>query len=142
MNGDRGGGWYILFYDGHCALCHGAVRFVLARERRPGVLRFAPLEGQLFREQVPEDKRAGLPDSLVLRTAEGELLTRSAAVLHVLRGIGGIWGVIATIARIVPRPIRDVVYDGVANIRYRVFGTRDDACPIIPASARSRFDLR
>jgi len=131
-----------LFYDGHCALCHGTVRFVLARDHAARVTRFAPLDGQLFREQVPEAKRAALPDSLVLLTADGELLTRSAAVLHILQRMGGLWGVIAASARIVPGPVRDLVYDAVAKIRYRVFGTRDDACPVIPASARSRFDLR
>jgi predicted DCC family thiol-disulfide oxidoreductase YuxK len=131
-----------LFYDGHCALCHGTVRFVLARDTSHSVTRFAPLSGQLFKEQVPEARRAALPDSLVLFTADGRLLTRSAAVLHILRRLGGPWGVFAAIARIVPGPVRDFVYDVVAKIRYRVFGTRDDACPVIPASARSRFDLR
>jgi len=131
-----------LFYDGHCALCHGAVRFVLAREHGTGTVRFAPLQGQLFKEQVPAAKRAELPDSLVLLTADGRLLTRSAAVLHLLRELGGLWRVIAAIARVVPGPLRDLVYDGVARVRFRVFGTRDEACPVIPASARSRFDLR
>jgi len=132
----------MLFYDGHCALCHGMVRFVLARDRGNAVTRFAPLQGQLFKERVEEAKRAALPDSLVLLTADGELLTRSAAVLHVLRKLGGIWRPIAAIGAVVPRPIRDVVYDGVARVRTRVFGTRDDTCPVIPTSARSRFDLR
>jgi len=131
-----------LFYDGHCALCHGMVRFVLARDRRHTVARFAPLQGQLFREQVTEPQRLALPDSLVLLTTDGQPLIRSAAVLHILRRMGGPWGAMAVIAGLVPRPIRDLVYDGVAKIRYRVFGTRDEACPIIPASARSRFDLR
>ena len=131
-----------LFYDGHCALCHGAVKFALAREGETSTLRFAPLEGQLFQEQVPQAQRTNLPDSLVLVTADGALLTRSTAVLHLLRRSGGIWRVLAAIARAVPRPVRDAVYDGVARVRYRVFGTRDEACPVIPASARSRFDLR
>jgi len=131
-----------LFYDGHCALCHGMVRFVLARDRRGSVARFAPLHGQLFREQAPEAQRAALPDSLVLLTADGRWLTRSAAVLHILQRMGGPWRAVAAIARIVPEPIRDLAYDGVARIRYRVFGTREDVCPMIPASARSRFDLR
>ena len=118
------------------------VRFVLARDGGSTVTRFAPLQGQLFKVRVEEAKRASLPDSLVVLTADGELLTRSAAVLHILRRMGGVWRLIAAIGAVVPRPIRDVAYDGVARIRTRVFGTREDACPVIPASARSRFDLR
>jgi predicted DCC family thiol-disulfide oxidoreductase YuxK len=45
------------------------------------------------------------------------------------------------LGRIVPRPLRDAVYDLVARVRYRVFGRKDDACPIIPKALRSRFDL-
>jgi predicted DCC family thiol-disulfide oxidoreductase YuxK len=36
--------------------------------------------------------------------------------------------------------LRDFVYDFVARIRYRVFGTREDLCPIVPAALRARFD--
>jgi predicted DCC family thiol-disulfide oxidoreductase YuxK len=131
-----------VFYDGHCALCHGAVRFALAEDRSNEAFRFAPLQGELFKERIPEGRRAGLPDSLVVLTADGSLLTRSAAVLHVLARMGGLWRVAAGIVRIVPASIRDAAYKAVARIRYRVFGTRVDACPLIPASARLRFDLR
>ena len=139
---DAAGGRYTLFYDGHCALCHGAVRFVLNHDRSVSATRFAPLQGELFKELVPEAQRASMPDSLVVLTADGALLTRSEAVLHILRRTGGLWRVIAGVGRIVPAPLRDAAYDGVAKIRYRVFGKRDDACPVIPASSRSRFDLR
>jgi predicted DCC family thiol-disulfide oxidoreductase YuxK len=131
-----------LFYDGHCALCHGAVRFVLAEDRSPDGIRFAPLQGEGVKEQIPEARRAGLPDSLVVLTADGIVMTRSAAVLHLLAGIGGLWRLFAGIARVVPAGIRDAAYDGVARFRYRVFGKRTDLCPIIPAKFRPRFDLR
>jgi len=39
-----------------------------------------------------------------------------------------------------PRTIRDAAYDFVAPIRYRIFGTRDDMCPIVFMELRSRFD--
>jgi predicted DCC family thiol-disulfide oxidoreductase YuxK len=131
-----------LFYDGHCGLCHGAVRFVLAEDHTPDGVRFAALQGERFQEQVPVEKRASLPDSLVVLTAKGIVLSRSAAVLHLLAGIGGLWRVLAGMAGVVPGQIRDTVYDAVARIRYRVFGKRADLCPIIPPSLRSRFDLR
>jgi len=39
-----------------------------------------------------------------------------------------------------PRLIRDAGYDFIARIRYRVFGTRQDLCPVVPAEWRGRFD--
>jgi predicted DCC family thiol-disulfide oxidoreductase YuxK len=130
-----------LFYDGTCALCHRAVRFALAEDRSRGI-RFAPLQGEAFKERIPDGSRLELPDSLVVLTGDGAVLSRSAAVLHLLSRMGGLWRLLAGIARVVPAPIRDVAYDALARIRYRVFGKRTDLCPIIPPGSRSRFDLR
>jgi predicted DCC family thiol-disulfide oxidoreductase YuxK len=130
-----------LFYDGSCALCHWAVRFVLARDPEGRAFRFAPLESDAFRGAVPEAVRASLPDSFVVETSDGRLLTRSAAVLHVLDRCGGPWRVLGRAARIVPRALRDGLYDFVARVRYRVFGREPQACPVIPKELRSRFEL-
>jgi predicted DCC family thiol-disulfide oxidoreductase YuxK len=136
------GGPETLFYDGHCALCHAAVRFVLAEDRSHQAFDFAPLQGEKFRASIPEATRATVPDSLVVLTAGGAVLSRSTAVLHILRRMGGLWRIIAEVARAVPHPIRDATYDLIARVRYRLFGKRADVCPIIPAAMRSRFDLR
>jgi predicted DCC family thiol-disulfide oxidoreductase YuxK len=128
------------FYDGHCGLCHRAVRFVLAEDREGNEFRFAPLQGETFQRLVPPEQRAGLPDSIVVRREDGVLLARSDAFIYILRRLGGGWGALAAILRVIPRPVRDAVYDLVARIRYRVFGRRDDLCPIVPADLRARFD--
>jgi predicted DCC family thiol-disulfide oxidoreductase YuxK len=130
-----------LFYDGSCALCHGMVRFVLARDPDGRAFRFAPLESEAFRAAVPGAARAGLPDSIVVSTADGRLLTRSSAVLHILDRLGGGWRVLAILGGIVPAGLRDAAYDLVARVRYGLFGRKDDACPVIPAALRGRFDL-
>lgn len=130
-----------LFYDGSCALCHWAVRFVLARDTEGRAFRFAPLESEAFRKVAPSEARASLPDSLVVETRAGELLTRSAAVIHVLGRLGAPWRLVASVARVFPRALLDALYDLVARVRYRVFGREPDACPVIPKQLRSRFDL-
>jgi predicted DCC family thiol-disulfide oxidoreductase YuxK len=129
-----------LFYDGHCGLCQRAVRFILAEDATGTAFRFAPLQGQTFVARVEAGRRAGLPDSVVVLTRDGELLVRSAAFLHILRRLGGGWRVLAAVLSAVPRGLRDSVYDFIARIRYRVFGRRDDLCPIVPAELRARFD--
>jgi predicted DCC family thiol-disulfide oxidoreductase YuxK len=130
----------MLFYDGHCGLCHRAVIFVVKHDRSGNAFRFAPLQGETFESRVPPERRAGLPDSVVVLTADGKLLTRSDAFLHIFQKLGGGWNALAGILGVIPRPVRDAVYNTVARIRYRVFGTRDDLCPIVPADLRARFD--
>ncbi len=121
-------------------MCHRAVKFVLKHDRDGQAFRFAPLQGETFLARVAEERRAGLPDSVVVLTREGDLLVRSAAFLHIFRKLGGAWGVLAALLTVVPRGLRDFVYDFVARIRYRVFGRREDVCPIVPAELRARFD--
>lgn len=129
-----------LFYDGHCGLCHRAVKFVLKHDTTGEAFRFAPLQGATFSAMVPAAERESLPDSIVVRTAAGALLVRSAAFIHILQRLGGGWRVLAAILAVVPRGLRDAAYDFVARVRYRIFGRRDDVCPIVPADLRKRFD--
>jgi len=129
-----------LFYDGHCGLCHRAVKFVLKHDRSGAAFRFAPLQGETFAARVPVERRVGFPDSIVVETAEGALLVRSAAFIHILRRLGGTWRILAAILAVIPRPLRDVAYDFIARIRYSLFGRREDLCPIIPPELRARFE--
>ena len=129
-----------LFYDGHCGLCHRTVKFVLKHDRDGRAFRFAPLQGSTFLARLTAERRVGLPDSVVVLTRDGELLARSDAFLHILRRLGGGWRVLATVLSVVPRGVRDFVYEFIARIRYRVFGKRNDLCPIVPAELLARFD--
>ena len=128
-----------IFYDGHCALCQGWVRFVLAEDTDRKAFRISPLQGRLFATRIPAEKRTSLPDSLVVLT-EDELLARSAAVLHVLRSLGGLWRIIAATLAVVPPSVLDWFYDRIAASRKEFFGTREDFCPVLSPELRRRFD--
>src|SRR5262249_42204657 len=100
-----------------------------------------PLDGDTFRSALPdEQERKNLPDSIVVRTADGRLWTRGQAVLYILRRLGGLWRLLAGLAAVAPAPLLDRLYDGVAGIRYRLFRKREGVCPILPARLRERFD--
>jgi predicted DCC family thiol-disulfide oxidoreductase YuxK len=128
-----------IFYDGSCGMCHRFVRFVVARDRAR-LFRYAPLLGETFEREVAEDARGDLPDSVVVRTERGELLTRSRATLHVLDRLGGAWKIAAFVARIVPRAIADWFYDRVASVRKRVFAAPKSSCPLLPRELAALFD--
>ena len=130
----------MVFYDGACGLCHRTVRFAIARDRDGSRFRFAALGGKTFRRLVPETARAGLPDSIVVLTPDGRLLTRSAAVINILERIGGSWRLPGGLLSLIPRGIRDFGYNGIARIRYRLFKRPIDACPVTPPVLRARFE--
>ncbi len=130
----------IVFYDGHCGLCDRAVKFVLKHERSGRAFRFAPLQGTTFASRVSAEQRAKLPDTIVVLTEDGATLTRSDAFVHIFRRLGGGWRTLAGALTMIPRPLRNLIYDFIARIRYRIFGRRDEVCPIIPPELRARFD--
>ncbi|HEY0704740.1 MAG TPA: DCC1-like thiol-disulfide oxidoreductase family protein [Candidatus Acidoferrales bacterium] len=140
MSAEEGQAPDMLFYDGHCGLCHRTVQFVLAEDRQGKAFRFAPLQGETFAKMVPPAAREKLPDSVVVLTSDGGLLTQSAAFLHILRRLGGGWRILANFLSVVPCGLRDFVYDFVARVRFRIFGRREDLCPVMPAELRARFD--
>ncbi len=129
-----------MFFDGECGLCHRAVRFVLAEDRSGEFVRFSPLQGATLAEVLDQQQRAGLPDSVIVLTHDGRLLTRSDAILRLGRRLGGLWRVAATLAALIPRAVRDGAYDGVARIRKRLFAAPKALCPLAPASLMQRFD--
>jgi len=129
----------VVFYDGDCALCHGFVRFLLRRDGAAHRFDYSPLGGEYVKQVLTERERAALPDSIVLRTADGTLRMRSDAVLAALDVLGGFWKGMAAASRIVPRPARDAAYDFIAQRRKKVFGTTAAACPIVPPALRDRF---
>jgi predicted DCC family thiol-disulfide oxidoreductase YuxK len=134
-----------LFYDGTCGLCHRFVRFVLAEtelgEGEAGAeIRFAPLQGRTFESIVGAGARATLPDSVVVRTADGGVLVRSQASRHVLARLGGLWRALSALLAVVPRGVADAVYDGIARVRHRLFRRPSEACPLLPPRLARRFD--
>jgi predicted DCC family thiol-disulfide oxidoreductase YuxK len=69
--------------------------------------------------------------------ADGRVFSESAAILEILRRLGGIWSV-ASAARIVPPALRDPLYRLIARHRYQWFG-RLDTCRLPTAAERERF---
>lgn len=130
----------LIFYDGDCGLCHRSVRFVLAEDRPGTTFRFAPLDSDAFRNQVSENDRKNVPDSIVVKMNDGRLLMRSSAVFHTLQRLGGLWRVIAVVCGLIPRPIRDWMYNCIAAVRKKIFAPPPAACPILPKELRERFD--
>lgn len=131
----------IVLYDGVCGLCNRLVQFLLKRDRRDH-LRFASLQsdfaaGILRRHGAnPHDLDTVYVVVNYNETGEG-LLARSDAILSLGKPLGGIWK-LAAAGKILPRGIRDRLYNLVARNRYRVFG-KHDSCMIPEGRYRRKF---
>lgn len=132
----------IVFYDGVCGLCNRLVQFLVKRDRHAR-LKFASLQSDIATSVLT---RHGIDPMdldtmhLVINYGEPEerVLNRSDAVLRASRELGGKWKVLATIAEVIPRGLRDLAYGFVARNRYRVFG-KYDSCMLPDPSQKDRF---
>ena len=130
----------ILFYDGDCGLCHRFVKFVLKHEEEALFL-FAPLYGETFKEYIDERIALGLPDSLVLITANREMLILSNAAVYAMKTLSPAWRRVGTCIGVLPKPVRDFGYRCVAAIRKKIFRKPEGVCPIVPPEMRARILL-
>lgn len=122
----------IILFDGVCNLCTGSVRFVIARDARKQ-FRFASLQSAVAKRLLGERDQL---ESVVLVDG-GEVCRKSTAALRIARRLDGAWPLLAALL-VIPRPLRDAVYDWIGRRRYRWFGKRD-ACFTPPDSFAERF---
>lgn len=126
----------LLLFDGVCNLCNGAVQWVI-RHDPAGRIHFAALQSDTGQRVL---ERAGLSReelSTVVLYYQNQLYTRSDAALKVLQLLGGAWSILY-VFRLIPRSLRDTVYDWIAGNRYRWFGKRE-SCMIPTPELKSRF---
>jgi predicted DCC family thiol-disulfide oxidoreductase YuxK len=134
----------LLLFDGTCGFCAESVQFVLKHESARRTLKFASLQsatGARVREAHPELAHV---DSVIWyepASAGGAetVLVRSRAVLSVLGYLGGVWRVLGWLARLVPPPIRDAVYDLVARHRHQLVRGGGPMCLVPSEDQRARF---
>jgi predicted DCC family thiol-disulfide oxidoreductase YuxK len=126
----------VVFFDGVCNLCNAFIQFVIRRDPAAR-FRFAPLQSDAARARLGAVPAPGsLPDSILLFD-DGRLYVRSAAVLHIARGLRAPWPLLYGLV-VVPRPLRDWVYDFVARRRYGWFGKRE-TCMVPTSDLARRF---
>ncbi|MCA9984264.1 MAG: thiol-disulfide oxidoreductase DCC family protein [Anaerolineales bacterium] len=126
----------ILLFDGVCNLCQGSVQFIIKRDKA-ALFRFASLQSEFGRAAIARHGRD--PDRLdsFILLENDRLFDRSTAALKVARQLPFPWW-LATAGLVVPRPLRDWVYDQIAKRRYRWFG-RQDECWLPTPELRQRF---
>jgi predicted DCC family thiol-disulfide oxidoreductase YuxK len=126
----------LIVFDGVCVLCTGFARFVLTRDRDFAfrlTTAQSPLGQALFRHYGLDTET--YETNLVV--IDGRAHAKLETVVAVAQRLGGPWRLL-WILRLLPRPMANWLYDGVAQNRYRLFG-RTDTCMLPPPEWRARF---
>jgi predicted DCC family thiol-disulfide oxidoreductase YuxK len=126
----------IVVFDGVCNLCSHSVRFIL-RHEASSHLKFAPMQSPAGARLLKEFGFSTDDVKTFVVVVNGKVHVRSDAAIQISKHLRGVWK-LSGVVWIIPRPIRDWLYDVVARNRYRWFGKKE-VCMVPTPEVRSRF---
>ncbi len=126
----------IILFDGVCNLCNTAINFVIDRDRKK-VFKFSSFQstfgqGYLKDNQLPLDEF-----EYMVYVENNKIYAKSTAALKIARKMSGIWPILYGFI-IIPKFLRDAIYNLIANNRYKWFGKRDQ-CRVLTPELKARF---
>jgi predicted DCC family thiol-disulfide oxidoreductase YuxK len=126
----------IILFDGVCNLCSGSVQFIIKRDREE-VFQFASLQSTYGQNQLAKFNlnKNSLHSIIVIR--KNQFFQRSDAALEISKRLSAGWPLFYGL-KIIPRFIRDGIYNWISNNRYRFFGKKDE-CWIPDSALQKRF---
>ena len=124
----------VIFFDGYCNLCNGAVQWIIKRDTKEQFY-FTPISSQ-YAGHVLSPYFLTSVDSIVL-VADGQTYIKSTAALEIAGRLPYPYPLLK-IFSVIPAVLRDLVYDFIARNRYRIWGKRD-ACMIPTPDLKARF---
>ncbi len=126
----------IILFDGVCNICNSSVQFIIRRDRKKHFL-FASLESDAARLILLQFPMKKLDLTSILFVENEQIYDRSTAVLKITRKLKGGYSFLYAFI-IIPKFLRDWVYQQFANNRYRWFGKKDQ-CMVPTADLKDRF---
>ena len=105
----------IVFYDGECGLCQRSISFLSWADKKHN-LSFAPLNGETYQHNI-----GATPADLttLLFFSNGNVFKKSDAIINIGNQLGGIYQII-NVLKIIPKNVRNHMYDFVANRRQHI----------------------
>lgn len=120
----------VAVFDSDCILCNKAVNFILKHEIKDSKLYFASLDSNYALELKEKYKIDKELDSIIF-ISEGRLFFKSQAILEMARFLKFPYNLLK-IGSLIPRPIRDKLYDFIAKNRKKFFNGNNNNCQFSP----------
>ncbi len=125
----------IVLFDGVCNLCSASVRFIIERDTKRK-FQFASLQSDFAKNILTANKLDDAIQTMMLLKAD-KIYRQSDAALEICKELSGLWPSLYLL-KIVPRFIRNGIYNFISLNRYRWFG-KTDRCWLPSAELKSRF---
>ena len=126
----------IILFDGVCNFCNYWVNFAIKRDKKIK-LKFAALQGETAKQLLPKNNINPTSLSSVIFIDNGKAYTQSSAAIRICKHLDGGWKLFYGLI-IIPKFIRDFVYNIIACNRYKWFGKKE-SCMMPTPEMRERF---
>jgi len=126
----------VIFFDGICNLCNASVQFTIKHDLN-NTFKFTALQGEFASKVLPGFEFDSAKMNSIILLENEKLYTKSSAALRIAKRLNGLLPLLYAFI-IVPKFIRDWVYDLIAKNRYKWWGRRE-SCWIPTPELRSRF---
>ena len=126
----------VILFDGVCNLCNGFVQFVIRNDRK-GKFKFASLQSEFSQRELSTWNIDHQQISTVILLDGGRIYSKSTAALKIFRKLDGFWPLLFVFI-VVPKFLRDAVYNTVAKNRYKWFGKKE-SCMLPTPELKDRF---
>ncbi len=126
----------IVLFDGVCNLCNGAVQFIIRHDKNEKFL-FASLQSEIGKRILSSNNLSQDNLKTFLLIEDERVYTKSTAALRVIKQLNGVISILYTF-NVIPKFIRDSIYDLVARNRYNWFGKKDECMKPTP-QLKARF---
>ncbi|MEL7020621.1 MAG: thiol-disulfide oxidoreductase DCC family protein [Bacteroidota bacterium] len=125
----------ILLYDGVCTFCNTTAQFIIKHDT-DGIIHYAALQSEVGQQLLDHFQLSKNLDTVIL-VDRTKVYQKSDVAVQIGKRLGGAYRII-TLLQLIPRFIRDHVYDYIARHRYRWFGKKQN-CNIPSLEVRHRF---
>lgn len=126
----------VVLFDGVCNLCNSSINYIIDRDKS-GYFKFAALQTDAGKQLLSQYNLPAQDYKSIVLIQNNRVYSKSTAVLHICKRMSGLWPLFYGFI-ILPKFLRDPLYDVVAKNRYHWFG-KLDSCKIPTKELASRF---
>lgn len=126
----------IILFDGVCNLCNSSVQFVIKHDNKNQFL-FASLQSDASKKLLLQFNYENPKMMSIVLIEDNIVYDKSTAALRIAKKLRRPWNFLYKFI-ILPKAMRDFIYNIIAKNRYRWFGKRD-TCLTYDGEYKNRF---
>ena len=126
----------VILFDGVCNLCNSFVNFVIRNDKKE-VFKFAPIQSDFGKIALKKHRINSKDTDSIILIDDDNYYIKSSAALYIAKELSGAYPLLFCFM-IVPKFIRNWIYDLVAKNRYKWFGKKV-SCMIPTPELKDKF---